>query len=169
MYYNCITCPILCKIECIDLECNKFVLVLVQVELIQFECSICIRSIWAKTNTNLLHSNSIHSISRKNWTISRKSDTWYKLYYINLYLKRALKKFLKSKKNWSQNNPPKNNVVPVPAKSQITCCPFGGNWLHIIFRRIVLKTTAQLEKCSSSPRVASVCVSLSVFLSVSKG
>jgi hypothetical protein len=29
--------------------------------------------------------------------------------------------------------------VLVSAKSQITCCPFGGNWLHIIFRRIVLE------------------------------
>jgi hypothetical protein len=25
--------------------------------------------------------------------------------------------------SWSQNNPPENNVVPVPAKSQIMCCP----------------------------------------------
>jgi hypothetical protein len=44
-----------------------------------------------------------------------------------------------SKKNQSQNNPQENNVVPVPAKSQITCCPFGRNWLHIISRRIVLE------------------------------
>ncbi len=81
---------------------------------------------------------------------------WNKLQYINLYLKRAPKKILKSKKNRSQNNLPENNVVPVPAKSHIICCPFGGNWLHIIFQQIVLETTAQLEKCSSSPSVASV-------------
>ncbi len=40
---------------------NGFVLVLIQVELIQ----IGIRSILAKTSTSLLHSNSIHSSSRK--------------------------------------------------------------------------------------------------------
>ena len=52
--------------------CIEFVLVLVQIDLIQFEFSNCIRSICIKTNTNLLHTNSIHSISRKNWMISRK-------------------------------------------------------------------------------------------------
>jgi hypothetical protein len=70
----CITCPILHEIVCIDLICNGyvevepifFVLVIIQVELIQIEYSKCIRSIVAKTNTNWLHSNSIHSISRKN-------------------------------------------------------------------------------------------------------
>ncbi len=68
----CITCPNLCKIECIEFVCNKFVLVLVQIDLIHFEFSNCIRSIYTKTNTNLLHTNSIHSILRKNWMISRK-------------------------------------------------------------------------------------------------
>ncbi len=61
----CITCPILCEIECIQFVCNEFVLVLVQIDLKQFENSNCIRSIWTKTNTNSLHTNSIHSISRK--------------------------------------------------------------------------------------------------------
>ena len=56
------TCPIflkivrfLRKIECIEFVCNEFVLVLVQIDLIQFENSNCIRSICTKTNTNLLH------------------------------------------------------------------------------------------------------------------
>ncbi len=53
------------KIECIKLEGNKFVLVLVQIDLTQFENSNCIRSICTKTNTNLLHTNSIHSILHK--------------------------------------------------------------------------------------------------------
>ncbi len=44
---------------------NLYVLVLVQVDLIQFEFSNCIRSICTKTNTNLLHTNSLHSISCK--------------------------------------------------------------------------------------------------------
>ncbi len=68
----CITCPILRKfvwilrkIECIKFLCNKFVLVLVQIDLIQFENPNCIRSICTKTNTNLLHTNSVHSILRK--------------------------------------------------------------------------------------------------------
>ncbi len=68
----CITCPILRKIECIEFVCNKFVLILVQIDLIQFEFSNCIKSISTKTNTNLLHTNSIHSILRKNQTISCK-------------------------------------------------------------------------------------------------
>ncbi len=44
----------LCKIECIKFECNKFVLVLVQIHLIHFEHSICISSTSIKTNTNPL-------------------------------------------------------------------------------------------------------------------
>ncbi len=55
----------LCKIECIEFECTKFVLVLVQINLIHFEHSNCISSTLTKTNTNTLHSRSIHSISRK--------------------------------------------------------------------------------------------------------
>ncbi len=66
------TCTILCEIECIEFVCNKFVLVLVQIDLIQFEYSNCIRSICTKTNTSLLHANSIYSILCKNRTISRK-------------------------------------------------------------------------------------------------
>jgi hypothetical protein len=65
-------CPILRKIvqflhkiECIEFVCNEFVLVLVQIDLIQFENSNCIRLICTKTNTKSLHTNSIHSISRK--------------------------------------------------------------------------------------------------------
>ncbi len=68
----CITCPILRetdqflrKIECIEFVCNIFVLVLVQIDLIQFEFSNCIRSICTKTNKNLLCTNSIHSILHK--------------------------------------------------------------------------------------------------------
>ena len=61
----CITYPILRKIECIEFVCNEFVLVLVQIDLIQFENSNCIRSICTKTNSNLLRTNSLHSISRK--------------------------------------------------------------------------------------------------------
>ncbi len=76
----CITCLILHKIVCIDLKCNGFVLDLNEVELIHFLCSKCIRSIWTKTNTNALHSNSIDSISRKNLTISLKLDAWRWLY-----------------------------------------------------------------------------------------
>ncbi len=38
-----------------------------------------------------------------------------------------------------QNNPPKNNVESVPAKSEPGYLRFGGNWVHIIFRQIVLE------------------------------
>ncbi len=41
----CITCLILHEIVCIDLKCNGYVLVLIEVELIHFVCSKCIRSI----------------------------------------------------------------------------------------------------------------------------
>jgi hypothetical protein len=50
------------KIECIEFECSKFVLVLVQIDLIHFEQSNCISSTWTKTNTDPLHSRSILSI-----------------------------------------------------------------------------------------------------------
>ncbi len=40
------------EIECIEFECNEFVLVLVQIDLIHFDHSICISSTWIKTNTN---------------------------------------------------------------------------------------------------------------------
>ncbi len=53
------------KIECIVFECNEFVLVLVQFDLIHIEHSNCISSTWTKTNTNSLHSRSIDSISHK--------------------------------------------------------------------------------------------------------
>ena len=56
-------CPILHKIECIEFVCNEFVLVLVQIDLIYFEHSNCISSTSTKTNTNSLHSRSIHLIS----------------------------------------------------------------------------------------------------------
>jgi hypothetical protein len=46
--------------------CNKNLLVLIQNDLIQFEHSNSIRSICTKTNTNLLLTNSIRSISRRN-------------------------------------------------------------------------------------------------------
>jgi hypothetical protein len=66
-------CPILRKIEeCNKFVCNGFVLVLVQIDLIQFVNSNCIRSICTKFDTNLLHTNSLHSILRKNWIISHK-------------------------------------------------------------------------------------------------
>ncbi len=68
----CITCPILCKIECNKFVCNEFVIVLAQIDLIQFESSNCIRSICTKFGTKLLHTNSLHSISHKNRTFLRK-------------------------------------------------------------------------------------------------
>ena len=42
------------EIECIEFECNAFVLVLVQIDLIYFEHTKCISSTSIKTNTNLL-------------------------------------------------------------------------------------------------------------------
>ncbi len=53
------------KLECIEFECNEFVLILVQIDLIRFEHSICISSTWIKTNTNSLHSMLIHTVLRK--------------------------------------------------------------------------------------------------------
>ncbi len=55
----------LCEIECIEFECNKFELVLVQIDLIHIEHSNCISSTCTETNTNLLYSRSIHSVSHK--------------------------------------------------------------------------------------------------------
>ncbi len=42
------------EIECVEFECNEFVLVLVKIDLLHFEHSICISSTWIKTNTNPL-------------------------------------------------------------------------------------------------------------------
>ncbi len=42
------------KIECIEFECNKFVLVLIQIDLIRLEHSICISSTSIETITNPL-------------------------------------------------------------------------------------------------------------------
>jgi hypothetical protein len=68
----CITCLILHEIvqflreiECNKFACNEFVSTSIQINLIQFEFSNCIRPICTKTNTNLLHTNSLHSILRK--------------------------------------------------------------------------------------------------------
>jgi hypothetical protein len=93
----CITCPILRKIECIEFVCNKFELVLVQIDLIQFENSNCIRSFFTKTNTNLLHTNWIHSISRKNRTISRKIGHMIQIVIHQFVRKTSAKKILLKK------------------------------------------------------------------------
>ncbi len=61
--------------------------------------------------------------------------------------KTSAKKLIKSKRNQFQNNPLENNVEQVPAKSSTLFSGrlfwrqlrFGGNWFHIIFRRIVLE------------------------------
>jgi hypothetical protein len=90
----CITCPILCEIECIKFVCNEFVLVLVQIDQIQFEFSNCIRSICTKTNTNLLHTNSIHSILRKNRTILRKIGQVIQIVVHQFLRKTSAKKIL---------------------------------------------------------------------------
>jgi hypothetical protein len=81
----CITFPILHEIECNKFVCNKFVLVLVQIDLIQFENSNCIRSIFTKFDTNLLHTNLLHSILRKNWTISHKIGNVIQIVGVWLY------------------------------------------------------------------------------------
>ncbi len=53
------------KIERIKFECNAFVLLLVQIDLIHFEHTKCISSTSFKTNTNPLHLRSIHTILYK--------------------------------------------------------------------------------------------------------
>ncbi len=97
----CITCPILCKIiwflrkiECIQFVCNEFVLVLAQIDLIQFENSNCIRSIWTKINTNSLHTNSIHSISHKIRQVIQ-------IVVHQFVRKTSAEKILMSVKNWT--------------------------------------------------------------------
>ncbi len=69
MYYNLYHACNLRKIikflhelESIKFECNAFVLVLVQIDLIHFEHTKCISSTSIKTNTNPLHIRLIHTI-----------------------------------------------------------------------------------------------------------
>ncbi len=61
------------KIECIEFACNKLVLVLVQIDLIQFENSNCISSIWTKTSKKNCY------IQIQYIQFSVKLDMWYKL------------------------------------------------------------------------------------------
>jgi hypothetical protein len=60
--------------------------------------SNCIRSICTKTNTNLLHTNWIHSILRKNRTISRKIGHVIQIVVHQFVHKTSAEKILKSKK-----------------------------------------------------------------------
>ncbi len=53
------------EIESIEFECNAFVLVLVQIDLIHFEHIKCISSTSIKTNTNPSQLRLIHTISYK--------------------------------------------------------------------------------------------------------
>ena len=70
----CITCLILRKIVWFlhEIECNEFVSNIVQIDLIHFEFSNCIRSICTKTNI-------ICYIQIWYIQFCIKSDTWYKL------------------------------------------------------------------------------------------
>jgi hypothetical protein len=101
----CITCPILRKIEFNKFVCYKFVLVLVQIYLIQFEFSNCIRSIRTKFDTNLLYTNSLHSILPKNQTVLRKIRHVIQIVVHQFVHKTSTKKSLKSEKNWSPFTP----------------------------------------------------------------
>jgi hypothetical protein len=72
MYYNLYHTSNLCEIvrflreiESIEFECNAFVLVLVQIDLIHFQHIKCISSTSIKTNTNPSQLRSIHTISCK--------------------------------------------------------------------------------------------------------
>ena len=89
------------KIECIEFVCNEFVLVLVQIDLIQFESSNCIRSICTKFDTNLLHSNLLHSILRKNQTILRKIG-----HVIQIVVHQFVRKTSAEKNRLKKNSPP---------------------------------------------------------------
>jgi hypothetical protein len=86
------------KQEFNEFVCNKFVLVLVQIDLIQFEKSNFIRSICTKFDTNLLHTNSLHSILRKNWTVLRKIGHVIQIVVHQVVHKMSAKKNLSLKK-----------------------------------------------------------------------
>jgi hypothetical protein len=72
MYYNSYHASNLRKIirflreiESIEFECNAFVLVFIEIDLIHFEHIKCISSTSIKTNTNPSQLRSIHTISCK--------------------------------------------------------------------------------------------------------
>jgi hypothetical protein len=58
-------CPILREIECDEFVCNKFVLVFLHIDNTICTMQIVLFLICNKTNTNLLHTNLLHSILRK--------------------------------------------------------------------------------------------------------
>jgi hypothetical protein len=80
------------EIEFIEFECNAFVLVLVQIDLIHSEHTKCISSTSFKTNTNPLHLRSIHTISCKIGHVKQivphqfvlKMISIFNLYLVNL-------------------------------------------------------------------------------------
>ncbi len=88
-------CPILHKIECNEFVRNNFLLVLVQIDLIQFENSNCISSIYTTFDTNLLHTNLLHSILHKNQTILRKIG-----YVIQIVVHQFVRKMSAKKNSW---------------------------------------------------------------------
>jgi hypothetical protein len=147
-----ITCPILrkfvqfvCKIECIKFVCNKFVLVLVQIDLIQFEFLNCIRSICTKTNTNLLHTNSIHSISRKIGHVIQ--------IVVHQFVRKMSAEKILSVKKWSPFIPRYMGICRISTKEKkmIPYKPYVcGKHVESIpgTRKNMTKTIIQLEKCN---------------------
>jgi hypothetical protein len=113
----CIMCPILHEIECNKFVCNKFVLDLVQIDLIQFENSNCIESICTKFDTNLSHTNSLHSILRKNWTILHKIRHVIQI-VVHQFVRKTSAKKNDLKKNWSPFTPRYAGIRRVSTKEK---------------------------------------------------
>jgi hypothetical protein len=89
----CITCSILHEFVCIDLKCNGYVLVLIEVELILFVCSKCIRSIWTKTNTNIIMN---WKITYSHMVISRNDNYVQWMFTADTFRKRQERRIINS-------------------------------------------------------------------------
>ena len=95
---------------------------MIQIVLDQFVLKLinsnCIRSICTKTNTNSLHTNLIHSISRKNWTISRKIGQVIQIVVHQFVRKTSTEKNLKSEKTQSPFIPRYAGICRISTKEK---------------------------------------------------
>ncbi len=94
------------------------VLVLVQIDLIQFENSNCISSIYTKFDTNSLHTNLLHSILCKNWTILRKFGHVIHIVIHQFVRKTTAKNKPKSEKKWSPFTPRYAGICRISTKEK---------------------------------------------------
>ncbi len=114
------------EIGCIEFEWNAFVLVSVQIDLIHFEH----KNLLVQLQSKLIQ---IRYIKGQYIQFRVKSDTWYKPYHINLYVK-PFQYSICIRSILTKTN------TEISFSFWLTFFySIFRNWFHIIFRRIVLE------------------------------